>query len=130
MPRTPASAAIPEKTYTVKTEILKLIPLSAEYNRSGKNRLRYRAVVAVGDNQGKIGIGSCTHRSKETALSKAEISAKENMFQIHLASHPSTPGKSHTLAEIKKGSYKEFEITLSPAPRGTGLKAGVFNRSL
>ena len=54
MPRTPASAAIPEETYTLNTEILKPIPLSAEYNRGGKNRLRYRAFVAVGDNQRKI----------------------------------------------------------------------------
>ena len=56
MPRTPA--VIPQKTYALKTELLKLIPFSAEINRSGKSRLRYRAIVAVGDGNGKLGIGS------------------------------------------------------------------------
>ena len=119
MPRTPA--VIPKKTYALKTELLKLIPFSAEINRSGKSRLRYRAIVAVGDGNGKLGIGSCTNRSKKTALSKAENLAKQNMIELKMASHPSTPGESHTLAQIQKGSYKQLEVTLTTAPRGTGL---------
>ena len=113
----------------MKTEILKSIPMSAENNRSGKNWLKYRGIVAAGDYQGKIGIGSCTNRSKEIAQKRAEEMARQNMFEILMASHPSTPGSNHTLAQMQTGSYKDLEITLSPAPRGTGLKAWMFNRN-
>ena len=121
IPPSSSSPVIPDKKYSLKTELLKLIPLSVEHRHSGKNRLRYRAVVAVGDGQGKVGLGSSTHRSKEIALERAETFAKANMIEIKLTFHPSTPGKNHTLAQDLTGSYKDLEVTLKPAPQGTGL---------
>ena len=81
MPQAPASAALHEKKTTLNS--LKPITLSAEYIRSGKSFLRYGPVLAIGDSQGEIAVGSCTHRSKETALSKTE-KLTEKVLGIHI----------------------------------------------
>ncbi len=83
--------------------------------KGGKN-LSFSALVAVGNENGKIGIGKGKAREVPPAISKAVEDAKKNMINIHL--------KKTTIPHFIKGVHGGGAVILRPASKGTGVIAG------
>jgi small subunit ribosomal protein S5 len=82
----------------------------------GGRRFRFRALVAVGDNKGRAGVGSAKGADVTAAVTKATEVAKRNMITLPI--HRGTI--DHEII-AKVGGTK---IMLKPAAPGTGLIAG------
>ena len=88
----------------------------------GGRRFRFRALVAVGDHKGKVGIGISKGADVTAAVTKATDVAKKNMITV-----PIYKGTIPHEVEAKVGGAK---ILLKPASAGTGLIAGGAIRSI
>jgi len=81
----------------------------------GKN-LRFRACVAVGDKNGKVGIGVAKGPDVAIAIDKAVRQAKKNLIEV--------PIINGTIPHWIKEKYGAAEILLRPAIQGKGIIAG------
>ncbi|RJQ25893.1 30S ribosomal protein S5 [Candidatus Parcubacteria bacterium] len=88
----------------------------------GGNKMRFAALVVVGDRQGKVGLGLGKSGDVAGAIIKAVSYAKKRMIQV-----PIVNGTIPHVIRVKKGAA---EILLKPAPLGTGLIAGGAVRSV
>jgi len=83
--------------------------------KGGKN-LSFSALVAVGNEKGKIGIGKGKAREVPPAIAKAVEDAKKNMIEV--------PLKKTTIPHFIKGVHGGGAVILRPASKGTGVIAG------
>jgi small subunit ribosomal protein S5 len=83
--------------------------------KGGKN-LSFSALVAVGDERGKVGIGKGKAREVPQAIAKAVESAKKCMISVPLA--------ETTIPHLIKGEAGAGTVILRPASKGTGVIAG------
>lgn len=82
----------------------------------GGNKMRFSALVVVGDRNGKVGVGLGKSNDVSSAISKAVTYAKKRLINV--------PIKNGTIAReirIKEGAA---EVLLRPAPAGSGIIAG------
>lgn len=82
----------------------------------GGNYISFSALVAVGDRNGKVGIGLGRALEVPPAIQKAANYAKKHLIKVPIA--------NGTLPHQIKIKYKAAKILLKPAPKGTGLKVG------
>jgi len=87
---------------------------------SGGNYITFSALVAVGNGQGKVGIGLGRALEVPPAIQKAITYAKKHMLTV--------PLKKATIPHEIKLKFKSARIYLKPAPEGTGLKVGSVTR--
>ncbi len=86
-------------------------------------RTRFKALVAVGNKRGYVGLGTAKATEIGPAIRKAVINARMSMTPIRLAcgSWECSCGVPHTLPFKVYGKSGSVEVTLIPAPRGLGL---------
>lgn len=82
----------------------------------GGRRMRFRAVVVVGNRKGKVGLGTGKANEVMIAVQKATKDAKRRMIRIPLVKG-SIPHEVST-------KHKSAKILLLPASEGTGVIAG------
>ena len=83
--------------------------------KGGKN-LSFSALVAVGNENGRIGIGKGKAREVPPAIAKAVEDAKKNLINV--------PLKKTTIPHFIKGVHGGGAVILRPASKGTGVIAG------
>jgi len=88
----------------------------------GGNYISFSALVAVGDNISKVGIGLGRGLEVPQAIKKAISYARKHMIEV--------PVYQDTLPHDIKVKYKSSNIILKPAPKGAGLKVGSVVRSI
>ena len=86
---------------------------------------RFKAIVAVGNRDGYVGLGSGKAKQVRTAIEKAAIDARLNIVQVRrgCGSWECGCGKPHSLPFQVKGKCGGVEILLVPGPRGVGIVA-------
>lgn len=86
---------------------------------------RFKAIVAVGNGDGYIGLGSGKARQVRTAIEKAAIDARLNLSPVRrgCGSWECGCGKPHSLPFQVRGKRGSVEVILIPGPRGLGLVA-------
>lgn len=89
---------------------------------AGGKRMRFRALVVIGDHKGKVGMGLKKGADVSESVNKAVAAAKKNMITLPLI-HETIP---HALV-IK---YKSSSLMLKPAKPGSGVIAGGAVRSV
>lgn len=82
----------------------------------GGKRFSFTAFVVSGDQQGKVGVGLGKSRDVSSAIAKATVLARKNMFEVSL--------RGTTLPYDVKGQHGACNVILQPAYKGTGLIAG------
>ncbi len=89
-------------------------------------RSRFRAMVAVGNGDGYIGVGDGKARQVRTAIDKGTIQAKLNVIPVRrgCGSWECVCGKPHTLPFTVTGKCGSVRVEVLPGPRGLGLVAG------
>lgn len=87
---------------------------------------RFKAVVVMGNEDGFVGIGTGKAKQLRFAIQKAITSAKLNIIPVRrgCGSWECMCGEAHSVPFTVTGKSGSVEITLYPAPRGTGLVAG------
>lgn len=88
----------------------------------GGNKMRFAALVVVGNKKGRVGVGLGKSNDVSSAIIKAVTYAKKRMIDVLIVndtiSHP---------IRLKLGAA---QILLKPAPKGTGIIAGGAIRSV
>ncbi|MCS7126837.1 MAG: 30S ribosomal protein S5 [Thaumarchaeota archaeon] len=89
-------------------------------------RSSYRAIVAVGNRDGYVGLGVGKSTHVVMAIEKATMRAKMNLSHVvrGCGSWECACGEPHSLITRVRGKYGSVEIEVLPGPRGLGLVAG------
>ncbi len=82
----------------------------------GGRRMRFSALVVVGDKNGHVGFGTGKANEVPDAIKKAIEDAKKNLFAI--------PIINTTIPHAVNGIYGSGSVLLKPAGAGTGVIAG------
>ncbi len=88
----------------------------------GGRRFRFRALVAVGDKKGKVGVGTAKGADVTAAITKATEIAKKNFIKVKTY--------KGTIPHETTGKVSGAKIFIKPASAGTGLIAGGVTRSI
>ena len=89
----------------------------------GGRRLRFRALVVVGDRKGRVGAGMAKDSEVQGAVAKATLMAKKHLITVPLTEHGSIP---YDVME----RYGASQVLLKPASKGTSIIAGGAVRSV
>lgn len=89
---------------------------------AGGKRMRFRALVVIGDHKGKVGIGLKKGMDVAESVNKAVNAAKKSMITLPLA--------GDTIPHQVKVKYKSSQLIMMPARPGTGVIAGGAVRSV
>jgi len=84
----------------------------------GGRRMRFSALVVVGDKKGRVGYGMGKANEVPDAIRKAKDAALKNVVRVNLVNN----GKTIPHAII--GKYGAGNVVLRPATEGTGVVAG------
>jgi len=86
---------------------------------------RFKAIVAVGNRDGYVGLGSGKAKQVRTAIEKAAMDARLNITLVRrgCGSWECGCGKPHSLPFQVRGKCGGVEILLVPGPRGLGIVA-------
>lgn len=83
---------------------------------AGGKRLRFRAVMIAGNENGKVGVGVAKGRDVAQAIEKATRAAQKNMIVI--------PIVNGTIPHEITAKFRAAKILLKPQIQGRGLVAG------
>jgi small subunit ribosomal protein S5 len=86
---------------------------------------RFKAIVAVGNRDGYVGLGGAKAKQVRTAIEKAAVDARLNITVVRqgCGSWECGCGKPHSLPFQVRAKCGGVEIVLIPGPRGLGLVA-------
>ena len=104
---------------SLKDEVLKIMPVQKQ-TRAGQ-RTRFKAFVAIGDENGHIGLGVKCSKEVATAIRGAIILAKLSVVPVRRGYWGNKIGKPHTVPCKVTGKCGSVTVRLIPAPRGTGI---------
>lgn len=95
-------------------------------------RIKFVITVAVGNNDGYVGLGQAKGKEVGSSIRKAIDNAKLNIIEIRrgCGSWECGCGKAHTIPFTIKGKSGSVEITLKPAPHGIGLATGNVSKKI
>lgn len=82
----------------------------------GGNKMRFAALVIVGDKKGRVGVGLGKSADISSAIMKGATAAKKKMITVTIV-NDTIP---HSIT-VKTGAA---QVLLKPAPAGTGIIAG------
>ena len=82
----------------------------------GGRRFSFTALVVIGDEVDRVGVGYGKAREVPLAISKAVDDAKKNMFEV--------PQHGTTITHEIVGQFDAARVLLRPASEGTGVIAG------
>jgi len=107
-----------EKTKEKKEEYeSKLLDLARVVHvRAGGKKLRFRAVVVIGNRAGKVGVGVATGLDVAQAVEKATFQSKKNMIEI--------PIIEETIPHEVSAKFGAAKVILKSQRKGRGLVAG------
>jgi small subunit ribosomal protein S5 len=83
----------------------------------GGRRFAFAAIVVVGDQRGRVGVGSGKAREVPEAIRKATETAKRHLVRVPLR-------EGRTLHHDVNGRFGAGRVVLRAAPAGTGIIAG------
>ncbi len=82
----------------------------------GGKRMRFRALVVIGDKASRVSFGLGKANDVTTAVTKAVTMAKKDMTNVYL--------NKGTIPYVITGVHKSAQVLIKPAKSGTGLIAG------
>lgn len=104
-----------EREASEYTEKLVALNRVSKTVKGGRN-MRFSALVVVGDEKGRVGVGMGKATEIPEAVRKAGEDAKKNLVNV--------PVNGTTIPHDSVGYYSTAKVVLLPAPEGTGLIAG------
>lgn len=95
-------------------------------------RVKFAITVVVGNNDGFVGLGRIKGKEVGPSIRRAIDEAKLNIVEIKRGCGSWECGclTPHSLPFVVQGKGGSVEVTLKPAPRGTGLAVGDIAKSV
>ncbi|HVP95374.1 MAG TPA: 30S ribosomal protein S5 [Methanoregulaceae archaeon] len=95
-------------------------------------RVKFRAVVVVGNRNGYIGFGQGKDVQVGDAIKKAIVHAKTNVIKVKrgCGSWECGCGTGHSVPMKVEGTSGSVRVTLKPAPQGIGLVTGEISKKV
>jgi len=86
-------------------------------------KMKFRAIVVIGDENGHVGIGAGKSEEIKPAIGYATRNAKKNIIKIEkgCGSWECRCGKTHSIPQRVEGKIGTTHVVLYPAPKGVGL---------
>jgi len=112
----------------LQDEVMKIMPVQKQ--SSAGQTTRFKAFVALGDNNGHIGLGVKCSSEVATAIRGAITAAKLNVAPVRRGYWGRKGGLPHTVPCKVTGKCGSVRVRLIPAPRGTGLVASPAGKKL
>lgn len=108
-------AGLPSENVSDYTEKVVQVRRVTKVVKGGK-KLSFRAVVIIGNEKGKVGVGVGKASEVLNAIKKAITDAKKHLVEVSFV--------GTTLSHLVVGKAGGAEILLKPAAEGTGIIAG------
>ena len=89
---------------------------------AGGRRMRFKALVAMGDHKNKVGVGVAKGNDVTTAVAKAGRKAKKSMITFNM--------DGETICHETRTKVTGADVLMKPAAPGTGIIAGGTVRSI
>jgi small subunit ribosomal protein S5 len=89
---------------------------------AGGRRMRFKALVAIGNKKNKVGVGVAKGNDVTTAVAKATAVAKKNMVTFNM--------DGETICHEVETKVTGADVLMKPAAPGTGIIAGGVVRSI
>ena len=89
---------------------------------AGGRRMRFKALVAVGNHKNKVGVGVAKGNDVTSAVNKATSKAKKAMITFHM--------DGETICHETRTKVTGADVLIKPAAPGTGIIAGGTVRSI
>ena len=105
----------------LQEEIVVKINRVSKVTSRGK-RLRFSALVVIGDGKGHVGMGTGKANEVISAITKSKENAKQNIFKAPLI--------NGTIPHKIVGKHCASRVMLKPASPGTGIIAGAAVRAV
>jgi len=106
---------------TLKDEVMKIMPVQKQ-TRAGQ-RTKFKAIVAIGDHNGHVGLGLKCAKETAIAIRGAINMAKLSIIPVRRGYWGNKIGKPHTFPTKVAGKCGSVRVRVIPAPRGTGIVA-------
>jgi len=103
-----------EKKEEFESKLLDLTRLA--HMKAGGRRFRFRAVIVVGDKEGKVGVGVAKGRDVAQAIEKATKRARRDLISV--------PISEYTIPHQVEAKFGTAKVLLKPQKKGRGLVAG------
>lgn len=82
----------------------------------GGNTIRFSALVVIGDQKGKVGVGMAKAPDVSSAIRKSVVAAKKKMIVV--------PLRGTTVPYDVFEKFSAAKVLVKPAPKGSGIIAG------
>ena len=89
---------------------------------AGGRRMRFKALVAIGNHKNKVGVGVAKGNDVTTAVAKATSVAKKNLVEFKM--------DGETICHEVETKITGADVLMKPAAPGTGIIAGGVVRSI
>ena len=89
---------------------------------AGGRRMRFKALVAIGNHKNKVGVGVAKGNDVTTAVAKATSKAKKSMITFNM--------DGETICHESRTKVTGADVLMKPAAPGTGIIAGGTVRSI
>ena len=83
----------------------------------GGKKLSFRAIVVVGDEKGKVGVGIGKADDVVNAFKKAKTNGRKNLIKLPIT-------KTLSIPHAVKGTFGACHIIMRPSTEGSGVIAG------
>jgi len=117
-----------DKKVTLSDEVMKII--SVQKQTKAGQRTRFKAIVAIGDQDGHIGLGVKVAKEVQIAIKGAIIAAKLQLIPVRRGFWGNRLGAVHTVPGKITGKCASVRVKLIPAPRGTGIVGAPVSKKL
>lgn len=98
------------------TERLIKISRVSKVTKGGK-KLSFRAIIVIGDENGKVGVGVAKANDVVNAFKKAKADGRKNLIKLPIT-------KSLSIPHHVVGNYGACKIIMRPSSEGSGVIAG------
>lgn len=107
------------KAYKPKSEWLERVVAIQRVTKvvKGGKKMSYRAIIIIGNEQGKVGVGVGKAGDVITAVRKGVTDGKKNIISVPLTSSSSIPHPTN-------GRFGAAKLVLRPSAQGSGVIAG------
>ena len=99
------------------------------HTRTGQ-KIKYKVISGIGDENGHIGIGIKTGNNIKIALKRAIIDAKLNVIPVKRGFFKDNIGSPHTIGLTTIGKCCSVKLKLIPAPKGIGINGSYITKEL